>query len=139
MLIDTHSHLFEEEFDADRHEAVERAERAGVERIVLPAIERSSNERLFEMCREYPHLAVPLMGLHPTSINENPDWREELHEVERWLTTPPAGVERFYGVSGRANATTAKAVIGSTNKHFKRAHRLDFFWFIIVTRLVSKL
>ena len=98
MLIDTHSHLFEEEFDADRHEAVERAERAGVERIVLPAIERSSNERLFEMCREYPHLAVPLMGLHPTSINENPDWREELHEVERWLTTPPAGVERFYGV-----------------------------------------
>ena len=98
MLIDTHSHLFEEEFDADRREAVERAQSVGVERIVLPAIERSSNERLFAMCREYPHLAVPLMGLHPTSINDNPEWRDELHEVEQWLTAPPEGVERFYGV-----------------------------------------
>lgn len=98
MLIDTHSHLFEEEFDADRSEAVERAERVGVERIVLPAIDSASNERLFEMCRQYPHLVVPLMGLHPTSINENAAWREELRAVEQHLATPPSGIERFYGV-----------------------------------------
>ena len=97
MLIDTHSHLFDEAFDEDRSAVVERAEQAGVEKIVLPAIERSSNERLFAMCREYPHLVVPLMGLHPTSINDNAEWREELREVEQWLATPPAGV-RFYGV-----------------------------------------
>lgn len=98
MLIDTHSHLFEEEFDADRNEAVARAEEVGVERIVLPAIDRTSNERLFAMCRQYPVFVVPLMGLHPTSVNDNPAWRDELHEVEQLLATPPVGIERFYGV-----------------------------------------
>lgn len=98
MLIDTHSHIYDEAFDDDRREVVERAVAEGVERIVLPAIDGESNERLFAMCREYGDYVVPLMGLHPTSINDNPRWREELSEVERLLSVPPQGVERFYGV-----------------------------------------
>ena len=98
MLIDTHSHIYDEAFDNDRREVVERACAAGVERIVLPAIDGESNERLFDMCREYGDYVVPLMGLHPTSINDNPRWREELAEVEQLLAEPPQGVERFYGV-----------------------------------------
>lgn len=98
MLIDTHSHIYDEAFDGDRNAVVERAKECGVERIVLPAIDGESNERLFDMCREFGDYVVPLMGLHPTSINDNPRWREELAEVERLLTTPPQGVERFYGV-----------------------------------------
>ena len=98
MLIDTHSHIYDEAFDDDRKEVVERAVAEGVERIVLPAIDGESNERLFDMCREYGDYVVPLMGLHPTSINDNPRWREELAEVEQLLANPPQGVERFYGV-----------------------------------------
>lgn len=98
MLIDTHSHIYDEAFDADRAEVVERAKQEGVERIVLPAIDGESNERLFDMCREYGDYVVPLMGLHPTSVNENHRWREELAEVERLLAVPPQGIERFYGV-----------------------------------------
>lgn len=98
MLIDTHSHIYDEAFDDDRREVVERAKSEGVERIILPAIDGESNERLFAMCREYGDYVVPLMGLHPTSINDNPRWREELSEVERLLQNPPQGVERFYGV-----------------------------------------
>ena len=98
MLIDTHSHIYDEAFDDDRREVVARARQEGVERIVLPAIDGESNERLFAMCREYGDYVVPLMGLHPTSINDNPRWREELSEVERLLENPPHGVERFYGV-----------------------------------------
>lgn len=98
MLIDTHSHIYDEAFDIDREDVVERARAEGVERIVLPAIDGESNERLFDMCREYGNYVVPLMGLHPTSVNDNPRWREELSEVERLLATPPQGVERFYGV-----------------------------------------
>ena len=98
MLIDTHSHIYDEAFDADRREVVERARAEGLERIVLPAIDGESNERLFDMCREYGDYVVPLMGLHPTSVNDNPRWREELAEVERLLAEPPQGVERFYGV-----------------------------------------
>ncbi len=98
MLIDTHSHIYDEAFDDDRREVVERAKAEGVERIVLPAIDGESNERLFDMCREYGDYVVPLMGLHPTSINDNPRWRDELAEAERLLAEPPQGVERFYGV-----------------------------------------
>ena len=98
MLIDTHSHIYDEAFDNDRREVVERARAEGVERIVLPAIDGDSNERLFDMCREYGDYVVPLMGLHPTSVNDNPRWREELAEVERLLAEPPQGIERFYGV-----------------------------------------
>lgn len=98
MLIDTHSHIYDEAFDDDRRAVVERAMADGIERIVLPAIDGESNERLFDMCREYGDYVVPLMGLHPTSINDNPRWREELAEVERLLVAPPRGIERFYGV-----------------------------------------
>lgn len=98
MLIDTHSHIYDEAFDNDRKEVVARAVEEGVERIVLPAIDGESNERLFEMCRTYKGYVVPLMGLHPTSINDNPRWREELEVVKNLLDRPPHGVERFYGV-----------------------------------------
>ena len=98
MLIDTHSHIYDEAFDDDRNEVVERARAEGVERIILPAIDGESNERLFDMCRACGDYVVPLMGLHPTSVNDNPRWREELAEVERLLANPPQGVNRFYGV-----------------------------------------
>lgn len=98
MLIDTHSHIYDEAFDSDRKEVVARARAEGIERVILPAIDGESNERLFDMCREYGDYVVPLMGLHPTSVNDNPRWHEELTEVERLLENPPQGIERFYGV-----------------------------------------
>ena len=98
MLIDTHSHIYDEAFDNDREEVVERAKAEGVERIIIPAIDGESNERLFDLCRQHPDYVHPLMGLHPTSINDNPKWREELAEVRRLLENPPQGIERFYGV-----------------------------------------
>jgi TatD DNase family protein len=70
----------------------------GVELLMLPAIDRESYERMFELVREYPQMARPMMGLHPTSVNENPAWREDLELVESYLQNPPQGVERFWGV-----------------------------------------
>ena len=98
MLIDTHSHIYDEAFDDDRKEVVERAKQEGIERIILPAIDGESNERLFDLCRACGDYVVPLMGLHPTSVNDNPRWREELAEVELLLENPPQGIARFYGV-----------------------------------------
>ena len=109
QLIDTHAHIYAEEFDSDRAEVVARAAEAGVVALVLPAIDGESNERMFELSRALPN-AYPFIGLHPTSVNDNPRWREELEEVERLLkacngggSTAPIGsperpVERFYGV-----------------------------------------
>lgn len=97
-LIDTHSHLYEPEFDADRNEAMARAVRAGVERLLLPAIDSESHARLFDLCRRYPERCTPMMGLHPTSVNDNPHWRDELLLVERLLARPPGGIARFCAV-----------------------------------------
>ena len=91
-LIDTHSHLYEPEFDSDREEALARAAAAGVARLLLPAIDSESHDRLFELCRRHPESCTPMIGLHPTSINDNPRWREELERVERLLAAPPEGI-----------------------------------------------
>lgn len=97
QLIDTHSHLYAEEFDADRNEALSRAREAGVERLLLPAIDSESHERLFALASEAPDMCRLMMGLHPTSVNDNPRWREELALVEQYLENPPEGV-RFCAV-----------------------------------------
>ncbi len=97
-LIDTHSHLYCEEFDEDRDLAVERAREAGITHLLLPAIDSLSHARLIDMCRRYGDLCRPMMGLHPTSVNELPDWRGELDAVERYLETPPDGIGDFCAV-----------------------------------------
>lgn len=97
-LIDTHAHLYEPEFDPDRDEALARARAAGVGRLLLPAIDSQSHERLFALCRNHPAACIPMMGLHPTSVNDNPRWREELALVAHLLQTPPAGIGRFCAV-----------------------------------------
>lgn len=97
QYIDTHSHIYEPEFDDDRTEVVERAIAAGVDRMLLPAIDTHSHRRMIDLALAYPENCFPMMGLHPTSVNENPTWREELAEVESFLRQPPKGV-RFYAV-----------------------------------------
>lgn len=97
-LVDTHSHLYDEAFDTDREAVFARAVAAGVERMLLPAIDSESHARLFDLCRRHPDRCFPMIGLHPTSINENPRWREELALVERYLAAPPGGIARWYAV-----------------------------------------
>ena len=98
MLTDTHCHLYAEEFDADREAALQRAAEAGVGRMLLPAIDSESHERLFGLCRAHPARCAAMMGLHPTSTNDNPRWREELALVARLLDAPPEGVGAFCAV-----------------------------------------
>ena len=94
-MIDTHSHMYAEEFDADRAEALQRAWDAGVERLILPDIDSESRERMFDLAKAYPEKCLPTAGLHPTSVNDNPRWQEELDMVERLLREPPM---RLYAV-----------------------------------------
>lgn len=97
-LIDTHSHLYEPQFDADRDACLARAAEAGVGRLLLPAIDSESHARLFDLCRRAPERCRPMMGLHPTSVNDNPRWREELATAESYLRTPPEGIGSFCAV-----------------------------------------
>ena len=94
-MIDTHSHIYAEEFDADRGEALERAWSAGVELMLLPDIDSESRDRMFELAQQHPERCLAMAGLHPTSINNNPQWQSELDMVERLLHTAPT---KLWGV-----------------------------------------
>lgn len=98
MLIDTHSHIYEPEFDTDREQALQRCIEHDVQMLLMPAIDGESYERMFDLARQYPQMVRPMMGLHPTSVNENPDWRGDLEAVEAYLQLPPQGIDRFWGV-----------------------------------------
>lgn len=95
-LTDTHSHVYDEAFECDRAEVIARALKAGVNRMLLPSIDSGSHEALLKVCREYPDICLPMMGLHPTSVNDNPAWQEELSMVEKHLASHP-GV-RLYAI-----------------------------------------
>ncbi len=82
MFIDTHSHIYSEEFSSDRDEAIARAVTAGVSKIVLPNIDSSTIKPMLDLTDSNPELFVPLIGLHPTSVRE--DFRHELHLIEDW-------------------------------------------------------
>ena len=86
-LIDTHCHLYVEEFDGDRPAIIERAENEGVEKFYLPAIDSSSLDRLLKTELQYPGKCLAMMGLHPCSVKEN--YLQELQLVEEWLAKRP--------------------------------------------------
>lgn len=78
-IIDTHCHLFAEEFDTDRESCIQRAIQAGVQKILLPNIDSQSITALYQTEKMYPSVCYAMMGLHPTSVKEN--YAEELQKI----------------------------------------------------------
>lgn len=91
MLIDTHSHIYSEDFNDDIDEVLQNAYNNDIKKIVLPNIDSGTIKRLLDLSNAYPHICYPLMGLHPTSVSS--DFREELSAVEYWLDK-----QKFYGI-----------------------------------------
>ncbi len=85
-IIDTHSHLFTEDFDSDLPEVICRAQEAGVSRIYLPNIDSSTIEPLLRVCEKYPGYCFPMLGLHPTSVSTG--YRENLNAMKKLLDNP---------------------------------------------------
>lgn len=83
MFTDSHTHLYLDAFEDDRTEMIQRALDAGVTRMLLPNIDRSSIDSLFSLTEQFPEHCFPMMGLHPTSVKEN--YKEELRHIEEAL------------------------------------------------------
>ena len=99
---DTHCHLDGEEFDADRDEVLRRAREAGVGKILVPAIDLQTSQRIVQLCQQYPDCLYPMVGLHPEEVRD--DWREQLAQIKPLLLT----------------ASTSIIAIGEVG--------LDFYW-----------
>lgn len=83
-MIDTHTHLYSEDFDLDRDEVIERAIRNGVQQFFLPAIDSQTHQKMLSLAQKYPNQIFSMMGLHPCSVKED-TWEKELDCVKKYL------------------------------------------------------
>ncbi|WP_143304556.1 TatD family hydrolase [Chitinophaga vietnamensis] len=87
LWIDTHAHLYSEEFQSDRTEMVARAFAAGVEKIFLPNIDEDSIAGMLALEAAYPDKLYAMMGIHPCYVKE--DVEPQLELVKAWLQQRP--------------------------------------------------
>lgn len=84
ILIDTHTHLYSEEFDADRIEMMERALAKGIAHFFVPSIDSSYFNGMEQLRKQYPANVHLMMGLHPCYVKPE-TFEKELEFVEREL------------------------------------------------------
>ncbi|HEY8513208.1 MAG TPA: TatD family hydrolase [Cyclobacteriaceae bacterium] len=82
-FVDTHAHIYLQEFDGDRDSMIDRSMLANVRKIIMPNIDRHSIDGLLNTEERYPDVCIAAMGLHPCSVKE--DYERELYIVEEWL------------------------------------------------------
>lgn len=104
-FIDSHCHLYVEDFIKDVNEVIERAIDRGVEKFYLPSIDSSEMQNLLELEAAYKGTCIAMVGLHPCSVKENPD--EELALVEFWLNHRPFAAIGEIGLDFYWDATHA--------------------------------
>ncbi|HEY4289471.1 MAG TPA: TatD family hydrolase [Puia sp.] len=103
LLIDTHCHLYSKSFSQDVEEVIQRAEKEGVEKFYLPAIDSECQEALLALEAKYPGKCIGMTGLHPCNVKEN--YLAELSFVERelgrrdWVAIGEIGLDFYWDKS----------------------------------------
>lgn len=91
LYIDTHIHIYDEEYNRDRGESINRAIDAGVTKMVMPGIDSTVHDAMMKCASDYPGTLFPCAGLHPTSVNR--EWEKEIAYVEERLSK-----DKYFGV-----------------------------------------
>jgi TatD DNase family protein len=73
--IDTHTHIYLDEFKEDIDEVIAQAVKAGVTRMLLPNVDLTTADAMLTLANRYPEHCLPMMGLHPTSV------KGDVHEI----------------------------------------------------------
>ncbi len=104
-MIDTHTHIYLEEFDNDREATVARAKEAGVKHLVLPNVDISTVEPMYQLHDAHPRYTSMAMGLHPTEIKE--DFNATLAQIEallnerRFVAIGEIGIDLYWDATFR--------------------------------------
>jgi TatD DNase family protein len=83
-LIETHAHIYSDQFDEDRQNLIDLAVEEGVSKILMPNVDSESIDKMLLVEQQNPAVCIPMMGLHPCSVNQ--DFEKELQIVESWLS-----------------------------------------------------
>lgn len=107
MIIDTHTHLYLEEFQNDGIEAVNRAIHAGVEKMIFPNVDLATIAPMKSLQSRFPGNLSMAMGLHPTEVGEC--WQEDLHKIEeelrggdKYVAVGEIGIDMYWDKTFRA-------------------------------------
>ena len=90
-FIDTHTHLYSDEFNTDIDQVISNAIHLGVHKFFLPSIDSGYTKKMYDLEKKYPNNIFLMMGLHPTHVKDN--YKEELAFVENELNK-----RKFYAV-----------------------------------------
>jgi len=82
-MIETHAHIYDEQFEQDRDAMLERAFSAGVKQIWMPNCDHETIDGMLALEKQYPEVCHAMMGVHPCYVKEN--FEQELNVVEQWL------------------------------------------------------
>lgn len=82
-MIETHAHIYDEQFDEDRDAMLKRAFSAGVKQIWMPNCNTETINSMFAVENKYPEKCFSMMGLHPCYVKE--DFEQELYAIEYLL------------------------------------------------------
>lgn len=91
QLIDTHIHLYADEFNDDRNSLMDNALSKGISKFFLPNIDSSSIQPMYDLCDAHPNHCFPMMGLHPCSVKD--DYKAEMSVIESEFSN-----RKFYAV-----------------------------------------
>ncbi|GHS85224.1 TatD family hydrolase [Bacteroidia bacterium] len=83
MFIDSHTHLYSKDFEADFQEVMEQILRSDVRLMVIPGVDVHSIEPIQKLCETYPQYCFPAIGLHPTEVKS--DFGEQLQTIRQHL------------------------------------------------------
>ncbi|AUD06369.1 TatD family hydrolase [Spirosoma pollinicola] len=83
ILIDTHAHIYDSQFDGDRDNMLHEAEKQQISQIWMPNCARETIPGMMALANQYPDRCLPMMGLHPAYVNGTVD--DELAAVEDHL------------------------------------------------------
>jgi TatD DNase family protein len=83
-MIETHAHIYSDQFKPDIESVLEMSRAAGIERIYMPNIDHSSIDSMLAIEEKHKGFCIATMGLHPCSVKS--DFQKELYIVEEWLS-----------------------------------------------------
>ncbi len=82
--IDTHTHIYLDEFDKDRDTVIERCLFSQVNKLLVPDIDSHSRSKMLNVCEQYHSTCLPMLGIHPTSVHS--DYEQELILLQNEMT-----------------------------------------------------
>ena len=134
-MIETHAHIYSDDYADDRTEMLDRAWNAGIEQIWMPNCDHTTIDGMMELASAYPGKCLPMIGLHPTYVKEG--FEKELLIIEEWLGKYPfiavgeIGMDLFWDVTYKEQqeiAFLAQCKLARKHDLWIDIHSRSAFW-----------